>query len=1101
MDELAAWVPNSGVDVLSISVQECLAPADFHDTLQEHMGAHFTVLYHGIGNSNTALGYHGYIAVFVAVANSLVEQNIALLSAAIKRDIALGRSLLVTRAANKGAAAIIIPLALPRTGVLVASGGPSPAIKRLAKPAPGSSSQRVISCLVFVSCHLASDSKGKSKLDKRNKDAQEMLQGLGLDPGALARQAFGGRMPSIAHTLAQSAASSPSPEQDALEGDADSKPALLRSPSASSTSSDDSDDLGALSTPQLHKSRRASSLSFSLGTADPMAPPRSRASRAARATRGPQPIARSSATGMVPYKPALTPTQRASSVFTAADLMDSPDSPPVKLPADVEQALHASLALALARGYVFMAGDLNYRTKCAPEQGIMMISKAASEALASDQGSVHRLAQVVAQPDATPLGTSLQFEKLADAAEDTLFVSALAHLESGRRASARRLPSASPITRVLSTAARAYSEQATGVWWHAGMWWAGHAACWGRVTALDELRAELRAGSTWAGFEEPPIAWPPSYRRTRARAHAAALVTGRYALLNAVSRAYTTHIGSRAGSILAGTEAALAIAAVAEEYASQDAGAHSDRASCSSKGTGGASRPASPGCSSAAGASDAEEELDTLPPMLPTQRTTSARLELHGDPGQPAGTAARSIARQQTEPMPTAGASTPVKMTRMKRLTMAAGRALRMKPAAGSDGPAGGADAVTTRPPSYTDRILVRRPLAQQSKAVRSAASHAQPSMFGAARPAIQSLPLDAGDGLATDVALDSPDAASAGQRSRATTASGGKTVSDHETAAAALAAAERTALPTLICNAYGTADHVQGSDHVPVCSAYTLCMGVHHTGVPPQCAVLPGTQACGFEAEAKPTSPASDGSQPVDVLAQVLRPSPPPPEPRRQAPAAPAITGPTSSYRPRLRTEPKPTEPGMADAGADFTDSGSETDTVSAASHGSDSDGSDDGLMIGHGLLSQQPGTLQWAIFQACTPQDHADTRWEQALATARAADTGLSRMEPRMALLFHTVAAACARAPPRAWGRPPTASWLLECPDHEDTTKSTSPLAGYISEAQSSPESHGGDGGVYMAELSLKGSAGHDALGLVEQQQPVSPCSSPLVASDDSS
>ena len=151
------WIPKDA-DVYAISLQECMHTDAVLMAIHRHIGSSYIEIHHRIGATMKGLGFHGHIVLAVYVRDWMVTRGICRLSKAVRGSVALGRNLYLTRAANKGAVAISLPIRLPdNTGALT-----------------------VTSALVFLSCHLTSDSKGKNKVDKRNRDARKMLDSLGL---------------------------------------------------------------------------------------------------------------------------------------------------------------------------------------------------------------------------------------------------------------------------------------------------------------------------------------------------------------------------------------------------------------------------------------------------------------------------------------------------------------------------------------------------------------------------------------------------------------------------------------------------------------------------------------------------------------------------------------------------------------------------------------------------------------------------------------------------------------------------------------------------------------------------------------------------------
>lgn len=158
-----------GHDIYAIGVQECLDIVGLREMILKHLndGPHDYVLFSTeIGSGTTSLGYHGYIAlsIFVRKADfesglftpnccSLISSSYFFISAGRVRATkahsgcaATGQDLIIAKAQNKGG--VGLPLQIHDTSV------------------------------GFVTCHLPSDSKGLSKLSKRNKSAHAILKEL-----------------------------------------------------------------------------------------------------------------------------------------------------------------------------------------------------------------------------------------------------------------------------------------------------------------------------------------------------------------------------------------------------------------------------------------------------------------------------------------------------------------------------------------------------------------------------------------------------------------------------------------------------------------------------------------------------------------------------------------------------------------------------------------------------------------------------------------------------------------------------------------------------------------------------------------------------------
>eukprot|EP00935_MAST-01C_sp_MAST-1C-sp1_P000562 g562.t1 len=164
---LDKWIPR-GKDLYVIGLQECMhrsemsasilrylnsGPSVFRDSTSESGREEYVIAKDGeraIGSTKTTLGFHGHIALTLFVRASLQRSGVFEVTetARTAQEVNRGKNLGAFRAANKGA--VGVPCRL------------------------GSST------LAFVTCHLASDSKGKSKIEKRNTDAHEILQNLSL---------------------------------------------------------------------------------------------------------------------------------------------------------------------------------------------------------------------------------------------------------------------------------------------------------------------------------------------------------------------------------------------------------------------------------------------------------------------------------------------------------------------------------------------------------------------------------------------------------------------------------------------------------------------------------------------------------------------------------------------------------------------------------------------------------------------------------------------------------------------------------------------------------------------------------------------------------
>ncbi|TMW56375.1 hypothetical protein Poli38472_006385 [Pythium oligandrum] len=160
-EELAKWIP-PGQDLYVIGVQECLQLNELRQNLRRHIEgrdqltmrrsritryAQFT---REIGRTNTTLGYHGYIAITVFVRQRDVDSGAFFMPTTSQQEVKRGKSLLFgQRASNKGAV--------------------------------GFAFRYFDTSFAVVTCHLTSDLKGKSHVQRRNIDAADVLQSLQLN--------------------------------------------------------------------------------------------------------------------------------------------------------------------------------------------------------------------------------------------------------------------------------------------------------------------------------------------------------------------------------------------------------------------------------------------------------------------------------------------------------------------------------------------------------------------------------------------------------------------------------------------------------------------------------------------------------------------------------------------------------------------------------------------------------------------------------------------------------------------------------------------------------------------------------------------------------
>lgn len=144
MGNVNEWIP-LGHDIYAIGLQECMCLDELRAAIHAHLGKEeFTIHTCEIGSNNTALGFHGFIALTVFIRTSDLKAGHIKMTEASAGDVASGADLIITTAANKGA--VGLPFQIHDTTI------------------------------GFVCTHLPSDSKGKSRLSKRNGNARSMLK-------------------------------------------------------------------------------------------------------------------------------------------------------------------------------------------------------------------------------------------------------------------------------------------------------------------------------------------------------------------------------------------------------------------------------------------------------------------------------------------------------------------------------------------------------------------------------------------------------------------------------------------------------------------------------------------------------------------------------------------------------------------------------------------------------------------------------------------------------------------------------------------------------------------------------------------------------------
>ncbi|KAF0688270.1 Aste57867_20140 [Aphanomyces stellatus] len=150
--ELETWIP-SGHNVYVIGVQECLNLPAMRYAMATHLrklhGKSFVEYGREIGRKETMLGYHGFIAITVYVSAEDVQAGNFYMHLEAISKVHRGKNLMgLGRASNKGAV--------------------------------GFAFRYFNSTFAVVTCHLASDSTGKSKVKKRHRDGMSILGDMHL---------------------------------------------------------------------------------------------------------------------------------------------------------------------------------------------------------------------------------------------------------------------------------------------------------------------------------------------------------------------------------------------------------------------------------------------------------------------------------------------------------------------------------------------------------------------------------------------------------------------------------------------------------------------------------------------------------------------------------------------------------------------------------------------------------------------------------------------------------------------------------------------------------------------------------------------------------
>ncbi|KAF0688273.1 Aste57867_20143 [Aphanomyces stellatus] len=152
VDEIAKWIPQ-GHTIYLIGLQECLNLAEMRKAIAAYLeavhGKSFVEYGREIGRTETKMGYHGLIAVTVYVCVDDVQAGLFYMHQDAPSKVNRGVNLMgLGRASNKGAV--------------------------------GFAFRYFDSTFAVVSCHMTSDSSGKSKVKKRHQDGTSILSDMHL---------------------------------------------------------------------------------------------------------------------------------------------------------------------------------------------------------------------------------------------------------------------------------------------------------------------------------------------------------------------------------------------------------------------------------------------------------------------------------------------------------------------------------------------------------------------------------------------------------------------------------------------------------------------------------------------------------------------------------------------------------------------------------------------------------------------------------------------------------------------------------------------------------------------------------------------------------
>lgn len=144
LGDLSRWIP-AGYDLYAIGVQECMCLNELRDELWKYLGGHqaYRMFIAEIGSTNTALGFHGMIAVTIFARAADVDSGAFFMPESNATEIKKGADLIVTKAPNKGA--VGLPFIYHDTS------------------------------MAFFTGHFAANSKGRNRLKNRLDDSRDTL--------------------------------------------------------------------------------------------------------------------------------------------------------------------------------------------------------------------------------------------------------------------------------------------------------------------------------------------------------------------------------------------------------------------------------------------------------------------------------------------------------------------------------------------------------------------------------------------------------------------------------------------------------------------------------------------------------------------------------------------------------------------------------------------------------------------------------------------------------------------------------------------------------------------------------------------------------------